>query len=123
MLMTVSSTCRVWMDEVERKGVVHVKHGSCLRLQVVASGEIAKHNTSHSYALSHTGLALCLLALHLHRIYLRYKHALPYTHAFVLINSSFSGAGMKSLFLSSSAPCSHCGSRESVCGRLVHKRP
>lgn len=58
MLMTVSNTCRVWMDEVERKGVVHEKHGSCLRLQVVASGEIAKHNTSHSYAPSHTGLAL-----------------------------------------------------------------
>lgn len=55
--MTVSSTCRAGMDEVERKGVVHVKHGSCLRLQVVAS-VIAKHNTSHSYALSHTGLAL-----------------------------------------------------------------
>lgn len=44
MLMPVSNTCRVWMDEVERKGVVHVKHGSCLRLQVVASGETAKHN-------------------------------------------------------------------------------
>ncbi len=60
MRMTVSNTCRVWMDEVERKRVVHVKHGSCLRLQVVASSEIAKHNTSHSYAPPHTGLALCL---------------------------------------------------------------
>lgn len=43
------------MDEVELKGIVHVKHGSCLRLQVVVSGEISKHNTSHSYAPSHTG--------------------------------------------------------------------